>query len=543
MNNGVPDSPAGRRLRQVFDGMSGTAGLDAAEAFHPSFLASVSADAIAAHLAALASALGRFAFECDESHTSDHRTSGVVRGLRSARRVDCAVDAEPPHQITALVFSPIPFELGDIDDVPRMMTHHGCVGLTAAMLVDGEIAWARGWGMADADAHRPMTPDTFVQVGSISKPVAAAAAARLAEDGLVDLDADVNDYLKSWRLPGTGSWEPSVSLRRILTHTAGLSVWGFPGYRAGEAVSLVDVLDGGGNTPAIRAEALPGAMWRYSGGGYTVMQQVLEDVCGEPFPELMRRLVLEPFAMTRSTYDQPLPARLEAECAVVHLGGQVAPDRIHVYPEMAAAGLWTTPSDLLRFAMNMPALMTTPSDVEPTMGLGIFLAGDPAAPTLHHGGANYGVAADLAWTGDGRIGFAAMVNDGNGAVLNDLGRWIARATDRPELMARSSITGVAIEGMQRSRPLEHREPIELEVPDPRAGRYEVRPDWSIEITSARELIAPGQPPLPLYAQTPTRWASRDLDVAVEFGSDRLTVHQLGRQVHGIRVSRIATNEL
>ena len=232
MNNGVPDSPAGRRLRQVFDGMSGTAGLDAAEAFHPSFLASVSADAIAAHLAALASALGRFAFECDESHTPDHRTSGVVRGLHSARRVDCAVDAEPPHQITSLVFSPIPFEQGDLDDVPRMMTHHGCVGLTAAMLVDGEIAWARGWGMADADAHRPMTPDTFVQVGSISKPVAAAAVARLAEEGLVAVDADVNDYLKSWRLPVTGSWQPSVSLRRILTHTAGLSVWGFPGYRA-----------------------------------------------------------------------------------------------------------------------------------------------------------------------------------------------------------------------------------------------------------------------------------------------------------------------
>src|SRR6185436_9257568 len=153
------------------------------------------------------------------------------------------------------------------------------------------------YGVCAADQSTLVDPTTLFQAGSISKPVAAVAALRLVDAGRIDLDADVNDYLVSWKVPANEGWQPRVTLRHLLSHTGGLTVHGFPGYARGQAVpTLVQVLDGAkpANTAAVRDNAVPGTQSRYSGGGTTIVQQMLIDVMGKPFPALMRELVLDP---------------------------------------------------------------------------------------------------------------------------------------------------------------------------------------------------------------------------------------------------------
>ena len=229
-------------------------------------------------------------------------------------------------------------------------------GVSIAVVHNGVIEWAQGFGVA-AVGGDPVTAETLFQAGSISKPVAAMAALRLVQQGKLNLDADINTYLTSWKLPASpvAAGKP-VTLRELLTHTGGTTVHGFPGYAAGEPVpTLVQVLDGvkPANTAAIRVETAPGTKWNYSGGGFTIMQQALIDVTKEPFPQLMHDTVLAPIGMTHSTYQQPLPAEWRAKAATPYDGeDKPIPGGAHTYPEMAAAGLWTTPSDLARYVIE-----------------------------------------------------------------------------------------------------------------------------------------------------------------------------------------------
>src|SRR5688572_9116772 len=244
MSAGIPETPAGRRLAEVLDGLADPGRLDTAAIFHPDFLKRIPPDIIAGFVRQFGGGSGRPGFVADDTGSADERIVGRLAPAGIAPHlVTCEVEHDPPHRITMLFLTPVPFDVATLDDVPGMLAHYNCAGLTAALALDGEIAWARGWGTADASAGRPMTADTLVQVGSISKPVAAAAAMMLVEQGVLDLDTDVNTYLRAWSLSPTGRWQPVVTLRRILTHTAALSVWGFPGY-ARDAPSAVDVLDG-----------------------------------------------------------------------------------------------------------------------------------------------------------------------------------------------------------------------------------------------------------------------------------------------------------
>jgi CubicO group peptidase (beta-lactamase class C family) len=190
-------------------------------------------------------------------------------------------------------------------------------GVSVAVLHDGMIQWARGFGSV-AIGGPPVVPDTLFQAGSISKPVSAVAALMLVQAGKLDLDADVNLVLKSWKLPANSYTDDSkVTLRRLLNHSAGISVHGFPGYAVDKPVpSLIDVLNGTppANTAPIVVDHRPGERFQYSGGGYTIMQQLLIDLTGRPFPDLLADTVLKPFGMTNSSFHQPLPAK-EAQAA------------------------------------------------------------------------------------------------------------------------------------------------------------------------------------------------------------------------------------
>src|SRR6476660_2964002 len=182
--------------------------------------------------------------------------------------------------------------------VKAQMTQRHIRGLSLAIIKDGKIVVARGYGMVDDVSKKPVTTSTLFQAGSISKPVSALGTLHLVEAGTLSLDEDVNAKLTSWKVPENRfTATEKVTLRRLLSHSAGMTVHGFPGYdRADRLPTLVQVLDGAppANTPAIRVDTTPGAIWRYSGGGFTVMQQMMIDVTGQPFPRYMQQTVLAP---------------------------------------------------------------------------------------------------------------------------------------------------------------------------------------------------------------------------------------------------------
>ena len=212
-----------------------------------------------------------------------------------------------------------------------------------------------------------MTTSTLFQAGSISKSVSGLGALRLVEQGRLTLDEDVNTKLVAWKVPENAFIkEKKVTLRGLLSHTAGLTVHGFPGYDTdGPVPTLVQVLDGAkpANTRPIRVDIPPGTKWRYSGGGYTVMQQLIIDVTGKPFPPFMQESVLGPLAMKKVRSNNLCRPRRRNCTATGHLQDRsLVKGKWHIYPEMAAAGLWTTPSDLARFAIGVQEALAGRSD-------------------------------------------------------------------------------------------------------------------------------------------------------------------------------------
>jgi CubicO group peptidase (beta-lactamase class C family) len=320
--------------------------------------------------------------------------------------------------------------------VERMRETH-TPGVSIAFFENGRIVWARAYGLADVASARPVTPDTRFQAGSISKPVTAVAALNLVQAGVLDLDQDVNQRLTGWRVPDTAfTAEQKVTLRRLLSHTAGLTVHGYDGYPVGGPVpSTIQVLNGAppANSAPVVSASTPGQYWAYSGGGYVLTQLLMSEATGEPFPAVMRREVLEPAHMSLSTYDQPPPDALTPSLATGYRpNGDPVVGNHHIYPEMAAAGLWTTPSDLARFAIAVQASVEDAPHalLGPAMakamttrtlnnwGLGVDL-GPPDGPAMfQHSGDDQGFNADLiAFTSGSRQGVAIMTNSDSGSTL------------------------------------------------------------------------------------------------------------------------------
>jgi CubicO group peptidase (beta-lactamase class C family) len=333
------------------------------------------------------------------------------------------------------------------------MAHYRVPGASVAVIADGRVAWARAAGVKAAGgstAADSVTPATLFQAASISKPVTATAALRLVDRGALALDADANRYLTGWKVPASPlTAREKVTVRRLLSHTAGLTVHGFPGYAPDAAVpTLAQVLDGRppANTEPVRVDAVPGTLARYSGGGYVVLQQLMSDVTGQPFAALMQSLVLGPAGMTHSTFAQPLPPERARDAARAHdAAGAAVSGGWHVYPEQAPAGLWTTPTDLARWALAVAAghaarpgagsadrllapatatAMLTPQtararkapDMPGEVGLGPFVRGAGRALRVEHGGVNEGFVSNLVLYPALGVGAVVMAN-GDGAHL------------------------------------------------------------------------------------------------------------------------------
>jgi len=324
------------------------------------------------------------------------------------------------------------------------------------VIQNGEIVKARGYGFTDKTHRVPVTTATLFQAASISKAVSAMGALRLVQEDKVSLDADINSALRSWKVPENSfTKEKKPTLRGILTHTAGFNLHGFTGYAEGDPVpTLMQVLEG--VSPAypsesgIRVESVPGAKWKYSGGGYTVMQQMVIDVSGKSFPDFMNDTVLKPFGMTSSTFEQPLPDAMRILAATGHNPmGNPTRGLWRVHPEMAAAGLWTTPSDLARFVIGIqqqltgaanPVLSKAMMEVMLTKqekacflcrsddALGLFIDGNKKTLRFSHGGSNLGfdsMMIGFANTGQGAV-LMINANDDSSRIWDDIFKEIAR---------------------------------------------------------------------------------------------------------------------
>jgi CubicO group peptidase (beta-lactamase class C family) len=310
-------------------------------------------------------------------------------------------------------------------------------GLGIALINNFRVEWARGYGLIQSGKTEPVTPQTRFQAASVSKPVTALAALRMVQEGKLKLDQPLNEKLLAWKVPENEfTRRKAPTLRMVLDHSAGFSVHGFGGYGAGGKLpSIIQILNGEppANSAAIRVEFLPGSKFQYSGGGYTVLQKMMQDVARTPFPKVMQDLLLDPLAMKESTFQQPLPQGIEA--AVAHKLGIALPGRRNVYPEMAAAGLWTTPADLARFVIAIQKAKRGDKDailapelagemLRPQiggMGLGVILGGQGKSASFAHNGSNAGFECSFIGFAETGQGAVLMTNaQGGQALIDDL---------------------------------------------------------------------------------------------------------------------------
>jgi len=322
-------------------------------------------------------------------------------------------------------------------------------GVSVAVIKDFDIHWAKGYGVADVETGARVAPDTLFQAASISKPVAAMAAVRAAQDGRFSLDDDINTILRTWKLPDSEFTRGHpVTPRALMSHTSGLGDgFGFPGYHpSSDRPTLVEILDGRtpSNVGPVFMERPPFTASKYSGGGVTLMQLAMTDAIGVPFAEMMQKVVLGPIGMTNSAYEQPLSTERDRHAARAHSGGGRAMDaKWHVYPELAAAGLWTTPADLAKFAIEVQKtalgrssrVLTRASALEmlTPVGVGDYAVGFAITKNgqgwyFAHGGSNWGFQCDLIAHRVKGYGVAIMTNgDAGRPVITEIEARVAAA--------------------------------------------------------------------------------------------------------------------
>lgn len=419
--------------------------------------------------------------------------------------------------------------------IEERMKHYKVPGLSVAVINDYRVEWARSYGVKDVETNEPVTTKTLFQAGSISKPVAAMVALKKVQEGKIALDENINNKLTSWKLPDNEfTARKKVTLANLLSHTAGTTVHGFPGYAVSEKVpTLPQVLDGGqpANTAPVRVDLEPGTRFRYSGGGSTIAQLAIMDIEKKPYPQIANETVLGPLNMTNSTYSQPLPDDWRKTAASGHRSdGKVVEGKIHIYPEMAAAGLWTTPTDLAKFAVEVQLsaagrsnkILTkeliekmTTSFME-NVGLGFFIEKHGNAVYFGHGGADEGFRAELLVNKEKGYGAVVMANSDNGQILREVIRGLAREYGWDEFLPT---------------------PYEIVAVDPARlndylGRFQINPDRVLTVRNENgKLYAQptADPQFELLPISDTTFIRRDANVKYNFA------RSVGGSVDAIRV--------
>jgi CubicO group peptidase (beta-lactamase class C family) len=422
--------------------------------------------------------------------------------------------------INAVLIKGQPVEKWNIVD---RMKHYKVPGVSIAVINNYKIEWAKGYGVKEVGKEDVVTLDTLFQAASISKPVAASAALHFVEEGVLDLDENVNNKLDSWRIPDNKyTEEEKVTLRRLLSHSSGLTVHGFRGYAQGEEIpTVLQVLDGEepANSDPVRVDIEPGSQSRYSGGGFTVMQYMLTELKNKPFPQIMRETVLDPLNMRLSTYEQPLPENRRGEEAIAYRSnGKPIEGKWHTYPEMAAAGLWTTPSDLCRFAIELMLSVkgkpnkTLSKEMVSQMlsvqkgnyGLGIGLGEKGENFSFSHGGGNEGFKCYLVAYPEKGQGVAIMTNSDNGSKL-----YI------------EILTSIANEYVWNAFQPEEKALAEVDpsIYDQYTGKYMLSPGVTVTVSKENNRLyvqVPGEDPEEFFPESETDFFSIEMDFQITF---------------------------
>ncbi|MGD2120208.1 MAG: serine hydrolase [Gemmatimonadota bacterium] len=453
------------------------------------------------------------------------------------------ISAQPrtPEEYRAAIESPQDSpgenELGSLS-IQELMERFHVPGVSIAVIHEFQVHWARGYGVADVETGAPVDTETVFQAASISKPVAAMGVLKAVQDGLFTLDDDINDIMTSWHLDG-GEFtrERPVTPRSLTSHTSGLGDgFGFPGYDPSDQLpSVVQILDGHepSNVGAVFMERPPMTFMEYSGGGVTVMQLALSDARGRPFADLMADDVLRPIGMGRSTYEQPLPPDWDRNAARAHDGaGRSRGSKWHVYPELAAAGLWTTPTDLAKFAIEVQKSSVGESnqvlsrvlvqEMLSPVGVGPYAVGFSLSPSgegwyFSHGGSNWGFRATLMAHKVKGYGLAIMTNgDQGGAVMGELSRRI-QAVYEWDSVAEPVRRGFA--------PIPERTEVAVEEGILRdyVGEYELESGVSIVVTLEEGALfgraSTGQERFQLFPESESEFFLKVADVQITFDRD------------------------
>ena len=429
--------------------------------------------------------------------------------------------------------SPGPNDLGSLT-LEELMERFGVPGVSIAVIHDYGIHWARGYGVADVETGAPVDTATLFQAASISKPVAAMAVLRAVQDGVFGLDDDIDGILTSWTLDrGEFAGAGPVTPRMLTSHTSGLGDgFGFPGYDPSAPLpTALQILEGHehSNVGVVFMERPPMSLMEYSGGGVTVMQQALSDAVGRPFADILQDQVLDPIGMEHSTFEQPLSPERDRNAARAHSReGEAMGPKWHVYPELAAAGLWTTPSDLARFAIevqrsargdsNRVLSRSMVQEMLSPVGVGDYAVGFGIAKRgqgwyFSHGGSNFGFQAMLMAHKVKGYGLAIMTNGAQGGpLIGELSRRIQMAYGW-DSMAEPAPRGY--------RPPAPRTEIQLpaETLEDYVGSYELAPGATIDITlEGGQLFGQptGQERLPIFPEALDRFFVRAVDAQVAF---------------------------
>jgi CubicO group peptidase (beta-lactamase class C family) len=388
--------------------------------------------------------------------------------------------------------------LGSHATIDERLRAYGVPGLSIAVIDDGRIAWAKGYGVADTTTGQAVTPETLFQAGSISKPIAALGALLLVERGNLDLDGDVNRYLKNWKVPANAfTAAHPVTLRTLLDHSAALTDIGFENYEPGQSLpTLSEVLQN--HASAIRVEAVPGRQYSYSGTAYVVLQQLITDAAGQHFDAFMASQVLRPLGMARSTYAYPIPTSLKRSAAMGHYsGGERMPGGYRIGPESAVGGLWTTPSDIARYIIEIqqwhaesrrglisPAM--TRQMLSPQIGyagLGVVLSGSGEDLRFGHDGFNEGF--ECAMVGYVRAGRGAVVMANSGfsyMLVKEVLESIARVYEWPHYDSTNQWPPAAAIRQQEITTIRD------EVAAAAVGHYSLDPNTSIRIFAKNQRL-------------------------------------------------------
>jgi CubicO group peptidase (beta-lactamase class C family) len=421
----------------------------------------------------------------------------------------------------------------------RMKYYHS-IGVSIAVVHNYKIEWAKGYGWADSSEHRPVTTETRFQAGSISKSLNGVGVMKLVQDKKLELYADINNYLTTWKFPYDSlSKNKKINTANLLSHTAGLTIHGFPGYAVNEPVpTLNQVLNGTkpANTKAVRSEFEPSLRFKYSGGGTTISQLMLMDITHQPYDEFMWDNVLKPMGMTNSSYTQPPKSTPALIATGYHLDGKEVAGKYHVYPEQAAAGLWTTPTDLCKYiietqlayqgksskvlSQEMTKLRLTPY-VDSTVALGVFIVKKGTDKYFNHGGADEGfLSVYYGSIADGN-GVVAMVNSDNGAILQEIVNSVATVYQwkdfyNPIIKKLVTVANDKLESY--------------------VGDYEIAPNFILTITKEQNKLlgqATGQSRFELFAEEENKFFPKEFEAKVEFIKDetgkitKLILHQGG----------------